>query len=220
MLIQYYGHSCFKITTKPAGRATEDITVFLDPFGKDVGLRAPQGQADVVLVSHDHADHNNTAALKGSPVAINTPGEFSILGINIIGTDTFHDDQEGKVRGHNTAFILESEELKICHLGDLGAELSGKQLDEIDGVDILMIPIGGKYTLDGKKAAEIVRKIEPAIIIPVHYKMSGANAELDDEKKFCAEMGNCPKEKVAKLNIKKKDLEGKSMEIVLMGIEQ
>jgi len=220
MLIQYYGHACFKLTTKPAGRATEEVTVFLDPFGKGIGLRPPQGQADVILVSHDHVDHNNIAALKGTPVVINTPGEFSTLGINIIGTDTLHDDQEGKIRGHNTAFIIESEELKICHLGDLGGDLSGKQLDEIDGVDILLIPIGGKFTIDGKKAAEIVRKIEPAIVIPMHYKTPGANADLDDEKKFCDEMGNCPKEKVAKLNIKKKDLEGKSLEIVLMGIEQ
>ena len=221
MQIQYYGHSCFKITTKPAGRATEEVIVFLDPFGKEVGLRPAQGQANIVLVSHDHHDHNNVAALKGGPVVIDTPGEYSALGINIIGTDTLHDNQEGKVRGHNTAFILESEELKICHLGDLGTDLSGKQLDEIDGVDILMIPIGGYYTIDGKKAAEIVRKIEPAIIIPMHYRMPGTNPDLkfEDEKKFCDEMGNCPKEKVAKLNIKKKDLEGKSMEIVLMGIE-
>ena len=219
MQIQYYGHSCFKLTTKPAGRATEDIVIFFDPFGKEIGLRPPQGQADIVFVSHEHVGHNNTDALKGEPVIIRTPGEYSVKGINVIGIDTFHDTSDGNVRGRSTSFILEMEELKICHLGDLGGDLSGKQLEEIDGVDVLFIPIGGKNTLDGKKAAEIIRKIEPIIVIPMHYKVSGSIPEIDDEKKFCNEMGNCPKEKIAKLNIKKKDLEGKSMEIIIMDQE-
>lgn len=216
MQIQYYGHSCFKLTTKPAGRATEDIAVFFDPFDKEIGLRPPQGQADVVFVSHDHHDHNNVSAIKGEPVVIDAPGEYSVKGINVIGTDSFHDNVEGAERGHSTIFILEVEDLKICHLGDLGCDLSGKQLEEIDGVDVLFIPVGGKYTLDGKKAAELVRKVEPAIVIPMHYKIPGSTVDVDDEKVFCSAMGNCPKEKTAKLNIKKKDLEGKSMETVLM----
>jgi L-ascorbate metabolism protein UlaG (beta-lactamase superfamily) len=221
MIIQYYGHSCFKLTTKPAGRGQEDVTVFFDPFGKVIGLRPPQGQADIVLISHDHPDHNNAAALKGEPTVINIPGEYSLKGINIVGIDSLHDANEGKDRGHNTIFILETEELKICHLGDLGTDLDQKQLSEIDGVDVLMIPVGGgKYTIDGKKAEEIIKKIEPTIIIPMHYRIAGgAITDIDDEKKFCSEIGSCPREKVSKLNIKKKDLEGKVMEIVLMGIE-
>lgn len=219
MLIQYYGHSCFKITTKPAGRATEDVVIFIDPFDKEIGLRPPQGQASITLVSHDHSDHNNVSALKGDPVVINTPGEYSALGINIIGIDSFHDNENGKTKGHSTIFSLESEDIKICHLGDLGCELTGKQLDEIDGVDILMIPVGGKYTLDGKKAAELVKKIEPTIVIPMHYKVPGSTFDVESEELFCNEMGNCPKEKISKLNLKKKDLEGKSMEVVLMGME-
>jgi L-ascorbate metabolism protein UlaG (beta-lactamase superfamily) len=219
MQIQYYGQACFKITTKPAGRATEDVTVFFDPFGKEIGLRPPQGQADIVFVSHDHFDHNNVSAIKGDPVVIDTPGEYAVKGINVIGIDSFHDDKGGTLRGHSTIFILEAEEMKICHLGDLGSELTGKQLEEIDGVDILFIPVGGIYTIDGKMAAELVRKIEPTLVIPMHYKMSGLSVEIEDEKKFCAEMGNCPKEKIAKLNLKKKDLEGKSTEVILMDHE-
>jgi len=216
MIIQYYGHSCFKLTTKPAGRATEDIVAFFDPFDKETGLRPPQGQADVVFVSHDHHDHNNVGAIKGEPVIIDAPGEYAVKGINVMGVDSFHDNAEGAERGHSTIFILEVEDLKICHLGDLGCDLSGKQLEEIDGVDVLFVPVGGKYTIDGKKASELVRKIEPVLVIPMHYKMSGSTIDVDDEKIFCNAMGNCPKEKIAKLNIKKKDLEGKSMEIVLM----
>lgn len=220
MIIQYYGHSCFKIITKPAGRGQEEVNVFLDPFDKATGLRPPQGQAQVVLVSHDHHDHNNVSALKGEPTVIDLSGEYSMKGINIVGIDSFHDSNEGKDHGHNTIFILETEDLKVCHLGDLGSELSQKQLAEIDGVDILMIPVGGKYTLDAKKAVEVIKKIEPAIIIPMHYKMPGSTiTDIDDDKKFCSEIGNCPREKVSKLNIKKKDLEGKVMETVLMKTE-
>jgi len=219
MQIQYYGHSCFKLTIKPGGRATEDIVLFFDPFGKDLGLRPPQGQADIVFVSHSHANHNNISAIKGEPVVIETPGEYAVKGINVVGLDSFHDNEEGETRGRSTIYILESEELKICHLGDLGCDLTGKQLEEIDGVDILFVPIGGTSTIDAKKAAELVRKIEPAIIIPMHYKTNGSMASIEDESKFCNEMGNCPKEKTAKLNIKKKDLENKKMEIVLMDSE-
>lgn len=219
MLIQYYGHSCFKLTTKPGGRATEDISIFFDPFGKEIGIRPPQGQADIVFVSHLHSDHSNVSAIKGDPVVIETPGEYAVKGINIVGLDSFHDNEEGALRGKSTIYIVEVEDLKICHLGDLGTDLTGKQLEEIDGVDILFIPVGGKYTIDGKKAAELVRKIEPAIVIPMHYKLPGSTAEIEDEKRFCTEMGNCPKEKIVKFNIKKKDLEEKKMEVVLMSNE-
>ncbi|MFA6159757.1 MAG: MBL fold metallo-hydrolase [Parcubacteria group bacterium] len=220
MIIQYYGHSCFKITTKPAGRGKDDVAVFFDPFDKSVGLRPPQGQADLVLVSHNHADHNNVEALKGEPNVIDIPGEYSAKGANIIGIASYHDDKNGAERGENTIFVLEAEDLRICHLGDLGTDLSEKQLEKINGIDILMIPIGGgDYTIDGKKAVDIIKKIEPKIIIPMHYKIKGSTVDIDDEKVFCNEIGNCPKEKVSKINIKKKDLEEKEMEVILMDIE-
>jgi L-ascorbate metabolism protein UlaG (beta-lactamase superfamily) len=219
MNISYYGHSCFKITTKPAGRATDDVVIFTDPFDRSIGLRPPQGHADIVFVSHSHSDHNNASALKDDPIIIDVPGEYSAKGVNTIGIDTFHDKKEGAEKGRNTVFVFESEELRVCHLGDLGSELTSSQLEEIDGVDILFIPVGGKLTIDGKEAAELVRKIEPKIVIPMHYKVKGSNIDIADEKKFCAEMGNCPIQKTSKLTIKKKDLEGKNMEVVMMNIE-
>ncbi len=219
MNIQYYGHSCFKITTKPAGRATEDVVFFFDPFNKSVGLKPPFGQANVVFVSHQHRDHNNASILKGDPTILETAGEFAVKGMNVIGFETFHDDKEGAERGKNTVFVIETEELRLCHLGDLGTDLTSEQLSKIGELDILFIPVGGKYTIDGKKAAEIARKIEPKMIIPMHYKIKGSNADLSDEKTFCSEMGNCPKDKVNKITLKKKDLEEKNLEIVLMDIE-
>ncbi|MFA7319823.1 MAG: MBL fold metallo-hydrolase [Parcubacteria group bacterium] len=219
MIIQYYGHSCFKLTTKPAGRGQADVNIFLDPFDKSIGLRPPQGSADLVLVSHNHHDHNNVEAIKGDPSVIDIPGEYSVKGINIVGYPSFHDDKAGAEKGLNTIFILEVEDLRVCHLGDLGTDLTEKQYETISGVDILMIPIGGHYTIDGEKAAKMVKKIEPRVVIPMHFKTKGVTVDLDDEKGFCDEIGNCPKERVAKLNFKKKDAEDKKMEVIIMGME-
>lgn len=219
MNIQYYGHSCFKITTKPAGRGQEDINVFIDPFDKTIGLRPPQGQADIALVTHDHPDHNNVGILKGNPAIIDIPGEYSVKGINIVGIGTYHDDKNGQERGLNTIYLLDTEDIKICHLGDLGTDLTEKQMEDLDGVDILMVPIGGKSTIDAKKAIEVVRKLEPKIVIPMHYKMNGTTADIADEKGFCGEIGNCSPNRTSKLNIKKKDLEEKHMEVMVMAID-
>lgn len=220
MIIQYYGHSCFKISTKPAGRGQEEISIFLDPFDKKIGLRPPQGQANVVLVSHDHFDHNNVEALKGEPAVLDIPGEYSVRGISVVGIASLHKEPKAdEEKIINTIFILESEDIRICHLGDLGVDLSEKQLEEINGVDILMIPIGGNYTIDHKRAIELIKKIEPSVVIPMHYKINGSTADIADEKKFCNEIGNCSKERPARMNIKKKDLVEKRMEVLIMGID-
>ncbi|MGW8185483.1 MAG: MBL fold metallo-hydrolase [Candidatus Moraniibacteriota bacterium] len=219
MNIQYYGHSCFKITTKSEGRNTDGVIAFMDPFDKKIGLKPPQGRADVVFISHNqHDDHNNIGSLKDNPVVIDAPGEYSVKGINVTGIDSFHDDKEGAERGRNTIFVLDTEDIRICHLGDLGVDLTVKQLEKIGDVDILMIPVGGKYTIDSKRAVEITRKLSPSIVIPIHYKIKGMNIDIADEKEFCAELGNCPKEKVNKITLKKKDLEEKNMEILLMKV--
>ena len=219
MNIQYYGHACFKITTKPAGRGQEEVTIFVDPFDKKIGLRPPQGGADLVLVSHHHHDHDNVAALKDDPYVIDIPGEYSVKGINIVGIKTCHRQKRRRGKGQRTIYILESEEMRLCHLGDLGHVLDEKQLELVNGIDILMIPVGGNYTIGAKEAVDIIKKMEPSVVIPMHYKMDGSVVEIDSEKKFCAEMGNCPKKKISKFSIKKKDLEGKSMQVILMGLE-
>lgn len=224
MNIQYYGHSCFKFTTKPGGRNTDNVVAFIDPFDKYIGLKPPQGRADVVFISHtQHDDHNNEKAIKGDPVVIDTPGEYSAKGINVTGIDSFHDDKEGEERGRNTIFVLETEDIKICHLGDLGTELTPEQIDKIGEIDILLIPVGGNFTIDGKIAAKITQKLEPSLVVPMHFKVSGLKSfktgkilDISDEKEFCSEMGGCPKEKVNKITLKKKDLADKNMEVLLM----
>jgi len=217
MTIQWYGHSCFKISTKPEGRGSgEEVVIFTDPFDKSIGLRPPQGKADIVTVSHSHYDHNNVSALKGEPAILDLPGEYSIKGVSITGINSFHDKVQGAERGLNTIFVIESEGIRFCHLGDLATLLDKKQLEEVNGVDILAVPVGGVYTLDAKEAREVVDQIEPKIVLPIHYKISGLKIKIDDEKNFCKEIGLCSKEKAAKLILKKKDLEDEEMKVVIM----
>lgn len=215
MNIQYYGDYCFKISTKPAGRATEDVIIWTDLLEKGSGLRAPQGQADIVFLTHGNTEAVKES-LKGEPTVIDAPGEYSVKGIAALGFPAFRDDTEGAKRGQNTLFAFESEDIHVAFLGALGHDLSPEMLDKLNGVDILFVPVGGSDTLDAKLAAELVRKIEPKIIIPMHYKISGLTLPLETEKAFCDAIGSCPKETLPKLNIKKKEMEGKQLEVVLL----
>lgn len=214
MNIQYYGDFCFKISTKPAGRATEDIIIWTDPLQKGSGLRSPQGQVDLIFLSHEQEDIKDT--IKEGTVVFDAPGEYAAKGVAALGFPTYRDREEGRERGQNTVYIFESEDIHICYLGALGHDLSPELLDKLNGVDVLFIPVGDSDTMDAKLAAELVRKIEPNIVIPMHYKIPGLTLSLETEKAFCDAIGNCPKETLPKLNIKKKDLEGKMMEVVLL----
>ncbi len=215
MNIQYYGDYCFKISTKPAGRATEDVVIWTDLLEKGSGLRAPQGQADIVFLTHGTAEEFKDH-LKGEPAIIDAPGEYSAKGIAALGFPAFQDTAEGAERGQNTVFIFESEDIHVAFLGALGHDLPPETLDKLNGVDVLFIPIGGVGTLDAKLAADLTRRIEPKLVIPMHYKIAGLTLPLETEKSFCDAIGNCPKETLPKLNIKKKDLEGKQLEVVLL----
>ncbi|MBI2439364.1 MAG: MBL fold metallo-hydrolase [Candidatus Moranbacteria bacterium] len=211
MNIQYYGDFCFKISTKPAGRATEDVVFWTDPLKKGAGLRSPQGQVDVIFLSH-----GDTEEYKEETVVFHTPGEYAVKGISALGFPSYRDEKSGEKHGQNTIFLIESEDIHLCYLGALGHDLSPELLDKLNGVDILFIPVGGADTLPPKVAAELVRKIEPNIVIPMHYKIPGLTLSLETEKAFCEAMGSCPKESLAKLNLKKKDIEEKNLEVVLL----
>lgn len=216
MNIQYYGDYCFKITTKPSGRATEDVVIVTDVPEKTTGLRAPQGEAQIVLLSHQPIDAPELEVIKGSPIKLSVPGEYSAKGISILGFQSFRDDKQGELRGQNTIYFFETEEVNICFLGALGSEPAPSIIEKLSGVDVLFVPASGVDTLPVNKVDELVRKIEPKVVIPMHYKISGMTAELPDARAFCDVLGNCPKEALSKWNFKAKDLEGKNMEIVLL----
>lgn len=217
MTITWYGHSCFKIQTR-SQRGGEEIILFTDPFDKSIGLRPPQGSANIITVSHQHSDHNQTQSLKNHPFIIDAPGEYSLKGVTIRGVEAFHDNQKGSEKGRNTIFVIESEEMRLCHLGDLGHILEDKQIDAIGAVDILMIPIGGKYTLDSAMAEKVVSQLEPKLILPMHYQLPNLKMELEKVEKFCDDLGNETEKNVPKLVLKKKDLEEQNGKIIVLDI--
>lgn len=216
MKITWYGHACFKLTVK-TGKG-DRITIITDPFDKSIGLNPPRVGADIVLVSHDHYDHNNLKAIGGEPFVIEGPGEYDVKGVFIRGVYSFHDTSQGEERGINAIYVIEAEDMKICHLGDLGQkELSSNQLDKIGEVDILMIPVGGTYTINGSEAIQIINQIEPKIVIPMHYKIPKLNLKLDSVDKFLEEIG-VKEETMEELSIQKKDLPEEGMKVVLMKV--
>lgn len=210
MTINWYGHSCFKITN-----AGGQLVIFTDPFDKKIGLNPPRGNADLILVSHDHEDHNNVKALSGEPFVINSPGEYGVKGINIVGVYGFHDAEEKELI---TIYTIVIDKIKICHLSDLGQNrLTDKQVEKIGSVDILLIPVGNKgHTIGASQAVKIIEQIGPQIVIPMHYNLSGVKVDLDGVDKFLKEMGQEEKEAVNKLTLKKKDLIDGKTEVIIM----
>jgi L-ascorbate metabolism protein UlaG (beta-lactamase superfamily) len=213
MIITWLGHSCFKLQDKVG---TDGVTVITDPYDKETGLKMPSIEADIVTISHDHHDHNHVEALRGNPFIIDCAGEYDFKGVLVEGIDAYHDEEEGKLRGSNIIYRIEVEDISIVHLGDLGHTLSNEQLEKLVGTDILLVPVGGKFTLDAKKAVEVISQIEPRIVIPMHYQTEGLAIEgLDSIEKFIKELGLEPSRE-EKLKITKKDLPQEDMELVIL----
>ena len=212
MYITWLGQSCFKLQDKIG---SDGVTLVTDPYSDDIGLKMPRFEADIVTVSHSHHDHNNIGALRGNPFIIDTAGEYETKGVFVEGVEAWHDAAEGKERGKNIIYRIEMEDISITHLGDLGHILDAKQLEKLEGTDILLIPVGGKYTINAAKAVEVISQIEPRIIIPMHYKVPGLKIDLDGVEKFIKELGLKPRQE-EKLKILKKDLPQEDMELVVL----
>lgn len=223
MTIQWFGQSFFKISVK--NHQGQDLTLAIDPYGKDYGLKMPNKfGADILLVTHDHHDHNNIELIKGTdlspePFIISGPGEYEVKGIMIYGIPAFHDDQQGAERGENTIYLIEAEEMWLAHLGDLGQKtLTDEQLNSLEDIDILLIPVGGGPTLNLKDASGIISQIEPRVIIPMHYKIPGLKTkiEFNGVDKFIKEIGLKPEETVDKYKIQKKNLPVEETQLVIL----
>lgn len=215
MNIYWYGQSFFKFEG-------DKSTLVADPFDNSYGLKIPRLTADIVTVSHDHTDHNNVDIIKGvedeGPFVITGPGEYEVKGIFVQGLASFHDNKEGAERGENTIYRYDIDGIRIAHLGDLGHALTDFELSKLEGIDILIIPVGGDITIDAKQATELISQVEPRIVIPMHYNIPGlkTKAKLDDLSAFCKEIGVCPKEKINKYKITKKDLPQENLQVIVM----
>jgi len=214
MDITYLGHSSFKIKTKTA-------SVVTDPFDpKMVGLKYSGVEADIVTVSHQHSDHNAVDKVTGVKKVIDGPGEYEVSGVSMMGFSTFHDNKEGAERGKNTIYVIEAEGLHVVHLGDLGHVLSDELIDEIGDVDILMIPVGGFFTIGPKEATEIISKIEPYFVIPMHYATPGLTPMLTEKllpvDAFLKECG-INSETLPKFSLKREDiLEEQNTKVIVL----
>lgn len=213
MDIYYLGHSSFRLVGK-------DLSLVTDPFDpKSVGFKYPSVEANVVTVSHDHADHNASDSVSDVHKVLKGPGEYEINKVSITGLPSYHDDKKGAERGKNTIYVIEIEGLRVVHLGDLGHKLSESEIEALGNVDILMVPVGGVYTIDYRVAAELVRAIEPRVIIPMHYKTPEHDpktfADLDPVEEFITELG-VRKEESKKYSVKQGSLNPDDQVVIVM----
>lgn len=190
MKIEYLGHSSFKITSNGG------VTVVTDPYAPEIGFKMPSVSANAVTVSHHHFDHDNIKAVGGNPKVIDGTGVFEVDGVKIEGISSYHDEACGKKRGNNTVYKISMDGVTVCHLGDLGEKYSEELCAKIGPVDVLLIPVGGNYTIDAVCAKQFVEGIGPGAVIPMHYRTPDLKVDIEKLDKFtklydcCEDGGN------------------------------
>ncbi len=175
--IRWHGHSCFEIKNEK--------TIVIDPHdGKSIGIKVPQAEADVVLITHDHYDHNSYKTVETKGTKIIRKGNRTIKGIKIQSFRAFHDQEEGKKRGEINIYKILIDGLQLCHVGDLGHLLDDTTIRKIENVDILFIPVGGTFTIDASQAMTMIDAVHPRVAIPMHYKIGGLSLPIDRVSSF------------------------------------
>lgn len=183
MKLKWYGHSCFGLTF------ANGTTVITDPFDDTTGYPLCTARADAVTSSHDHFDHNHFQSISGNPVMVSTVGSHEIGGVKITGTASFHDPEGGKLRGSNVIFSIEGDGLRIVHLGDLGHMPNEEQLAAMANADLMLIPIGGTFTITTPQAVELIAQAKPRTAVAMHFHNDHCQFPITDEKEFVALTG-------------------------------
>jgi len=181
--ITFYGHSMFLI------EASDKTKIGTDPYNQQVKDRLPEVSADIVLVSHHHFDHANTSLFKGNPTVLDTGQKTTIKGIDFEGIPAYHDQSHGNQRGENIIFKFTVDGITFAHMGDLGHQLSSEQYQKLQNINILMLPVGGIFTIDSRIAHQIINDIKPNIAIPMHYKQQDTKIDVDTIDKFLKQAG-------------------------------
>ena len=208
MDLTWLGHGCFRLR----GRSAVAVT---DPYPPTLGLKLPKLEANLVTVSHAHDNHSYVQAVKDARL-VDTPGEYEVAGITVTGFPTYHDAARGEERGRNTVFVIEVDDVRVCHLGDLGHRLEDALLDAIGTIDVLLAPVGGGSSLDAARAAEVVRQVEPKSVVPMHYALPGLRKELDPLDRFLKEMGVAEVEPLARLSLQASAAETETTRVVVL----
>ncbi|MDP2719693.1 MAG: MBL fold metallo-hydrolase [Dehalococcoidia bacterium] len=225
MEITWLGHSCFRIKGKEA-------TLITDPCSPETGYNINSPQADIVTVSHDHRGHNYIAPIEPVPVPplrgiapdaiiyarpklIHGPGEYEIANVLITGIPAFHDSEEGGQRGKNCVYSIEIDGMTLCHLGDIGHSLSSGLVDSLSGLDVLFLPVGGNSTINAVTAVEILRALEPKIIIPMHYLTEKSAVNLEPLDRFLSHMALKDVVPVNRLSVTRSNLTDQNRVVVM-----
>lgn len=183
MKLTWRGHACFIMEND------QGVRIAIDPYDASVGYPMRPIAADAVLMSHGHHDHCCREMLVGDPQVIEACGQHAVQNVRITGFSSFHDDQQGALRGQNVLFLIEMDGVRLLHTGDLGHPLSSELIEKIGPVDVLMIPVGGTYTLTGEQAAQTAQRIGAQVTIPMHFKASCVGYPITDAQPFLKAMG-------------------------------
>ncbi len=211
MKIKWLGHASFLITSDAGTRIVTDPY----PVGEGLSYGAINEDADIVTVSHDHFDHVNVAAVGGSPRVVNETAPVDIGGVKFSGVASFHDTSQGKERGSNIIYSMDIDGVRVCHLGDLGHPLGGRQVKDIGRVDVLLIPVGGFFTIDAKVASEVAGKLSPKVIIPMHFSNEKCQFPIAGVEDFLAGKDSVIRPGVSEAEFKTGELPGTTEVVVL-----
>ncbi len=210
MDVTWLGHGCFRLRGRNA-------SVVTDPYGPELGLKLPRTEANLVTVSHGHPNHCHVEAIGGYSYVVDGPGEYEVSGVGVRGLPTYHDEAEGAEHGPNTVYVIEIDDVRVCHLGDLGHRLADSLVEIIGTVDVLLVPVGGGYSLSAPLAAEVVRQLEPRVVIPMHFALPGLKGNLESADRFLKEMGAEGIEAQPKLSIQSSSEAGETRVVLLEG---
>jgi len=209
--VKWLGHSCFLVTSKGG------VRIITDPYavGEGINYSPIKETADIVVVSHDHDDHSNVSAIQGRPEVVRGGGTKTVQGIQFKGIATYHDASHGNQRGPNTVFCFTVDNMKLCHLGDLGHVLSPGQVHEISAVDILFAPVGGFFTIDASAASQVCDQLKPKVVIPMHFKTPGCAYPIAGVEDFLKGKKNVRRVRSSEVEFEREKLPA-ATEIVLL----
>ncbi len=209
MKVKWLGHASFLITSDKGTR------IITDPYVVVQGLKYGEvkGPADIVTISHEHSDHNNAASVQGNPQVVKDSAEAK--GMKFKAIPTYHDDSKGSQRGNNNIFCFEADGVKVCHLGDLGHLLTDKQVAEVGKVDVLLMPVGGFYTIDAATATKVAGQIKPRVIIPMHFKNERCEFPINPVDDFLKDKKNVTRMNSSEAEFKSATLPAQTQIIVL-----
>jgi L-ascorbate metabolism protein UlaG (beta-lactamase superfamily) len=205
--VTWLGHGCFRLR----GRAAAAVT---DPYPPSIGLKLQRLDGNLVTVSHEHENHNYTQVMREA-YEIRGPGEYEVAGVSVIGVPTYHDPEKGARHGRNTIYLIEIDDVRVCHLGDLGHPLDDSEAEAISAPDVLLVPVGGHTTINAAQAAGVVRQLEPRYVVPMHYAIPGLKLDLDPLDRFLKEMAVAATEPLPKLSVQASSGEYETKVVVL-----